>query len=134
MQRVRNYVVASVIALLLLPSTTSSQIQKLPPESSPTKFVKHKRSIPHLYIVVLNDNVVPEEASPKRRRARIAAIAKRHARAHQGKVYFIYETALKGYSISLPNEAAAIAISNLPEVKFVEEDALGDPDGQQKLN
>jgi hypothetical protein len=55
----------------------------------------------------------------------VTAIANSHAQAHDGKVGYIYETALKGYSIELPNEAAAIAISNLPEVRWVEEDVPG---------
>lgn len=38
---------------------------------------------------------------------------------------FIYETALVGFSIELPNEAAALAVSRNPQVKFVEEDGLG---------
>jgi len=142
MQRFRNYAIASVIALLVLPSTTSSQMQEFPPEFSPlrtsrpqqpqaslnppTKFVKAKRPIPNRYIVVLNDDVVSDDAPLEVRRARITAIANSHAQTHHGKFDFIYETALKGYAIELPNEAAAIAISNLPEVKWVEEDALGD--------
>ncbi len=36
-----------------------------------------------------------------------------------------YSIALKGYAIELPNEAAAIAISKLPQVKWVEEHSLG---------
>ena len=74
---------------------------------------------------MLKDDVVSDNAPLKVRRARVAAIAKRHARAHRGKVDYIYETALKGYAIELPNEAAAIAISKLPEVRWVEEDGLG---------
>jgi fibronectin type 3 domain-containing protein len=60
--------------------------------------------------------------------AQVTAIANTHAQTYRGKVDYIYETALKGYAIELPNEAAAIAISNLPQVKWVEEDALGEPD------
>ena len=74
---------------------------------------------------MLKDNVVSDDAPLKVRRARVTAIAKRHARAHRGKVDYIYETALKGYAIQLPNEAAAIAISKLPEVRSVEEDSFG---------
>ena len=75
---------------------------------------------------MLNDDVVSDDAPLKVRRARITAIAKRHAKRYRGKYDFIYETALKGYAIQLPNEAAAIAISKLPEVKWVEEDGHGD--------
>jgi hypothetical protein len=145
MQRLKNYTISSLsIALLLFPSTTSSQKQEHPPKFSPvktsrpehpegslnqaTKFVKHKKSIPNRYIVVLNDDVISDNAPLEVRRARITAIANSHAKTYRGKVDYIYETALKGYAINLPNEAAAIAISHLPQVKWVEEDALGELD------
>jgi hypothetical protein len=144
MQRLRNYAIASVIALLVFPSTTSSQTQDRPesspsrtsqpeqPQGSltpPSKFLKTKKPIPNRYIVVLNDDVVSDDAPLEVRRARITAIAKSHAQTYGGKFDYIYETALKGYAIELPNQAAAIAISNLAEVRWVEEDALGDWDG-----
>lgn len=94
---------------------------KLPVEP-PTKFVKATRAIPHRYIVVLKEDVVAKNASRESRRARITAIANDHASAHLGRVDFIYDTVLKGYSIELPTEAAAIAISNNPKVRWVEED------------
>jgi hypothetical protein len=91
----------------------------------PTKFVKAgNRAIPNRYIVVLNDDVVASNAPLETRRDRIETIANSHARTHLGVVGAIYETALKGYSIELPNEAAAIAISKNRNVKWVEEDAL----------
>src|SRR4030095_7079712 len=91
-----------------------------------TKFVKTKgKPIPNRYIVVLNDDVVSDDAPLEVRRARVTAIANGHAQTYGGKFDYIYETALKGYAIELPNEATAIAISNLPEVRWVEEDALG---------
>ena len=52
-------------------------------------------------------------------------VADSFAQRHGGRVGFIYETALVGFSIELPNEVAAIAISRSPRVKYVEEDALG---------
>ena len=137
MERIRNYALGVSIALIVFPSTTSSQKQESRPESSPTsqsqqpkasptKFFKTKKPIPNRYIVVLNDDVVSDNAPLKVRRARITAIAKRHAKRYRGKYDFIYETALKGYAIQLPNEAAAIAISKLPEVRWVEEDGHGE--------
>lgn len=134
----RNYLVAlSVVAVVLLPILTSAQLPEYPPEFSPlrtsrprpeqrslippTKFVKVQNAIPNRYIVVLNDDVVRSDASLDVRRARITAIANSHAQAYLGTVGFVYETALKGYSIELLNEAAAIAISQNPQVKWVEE-------------
>jgi Peptidase inhibitor I9 len=140
MQSVRNYIVAiSVVAVVFVPELTSAQMPAYPPEFSPrrtsrppkpqetqaplTKFVKRRNAIPNWYIVVLNDDVVASNSSLEVRRAAVTAIASSHAKAYRGKVCYIYETALKGYSIELPDEAAAIALSQNPQVKWVEEDA-----------
>jgi hypothetical protein len=126
MQRLRIYAIASVIALLVFPSTSSSQTPQ-DPLTPPTKFHKAKRPIPNRYIVVLKDDVVADDAPLEVRRAAVTAIATRHAEIYHGKFDYIYESALKGYAIELANEADAIAISNLTEVRWVEEDALGEP-------
>ena len=144
MKRLKNYGISFlVVSLLVLPSTTSSQNQDPRPESlpltssrsagpqgprTPPKFAKTKKPIPNRYIVVLEDNVVPGNVPIEVRRERIAAMANRHAQTHGGTVDFIYETALKGYAIDLPNEAAARAISNSPQVRWVEEDGYGEWD------
>ena len=145
MQRLKNFAFPSlVIALLVFPlTTTSSKNQPAPafstfrttrpvqpqgPVKSQAKFIKTKKPIPNRYIVVLEDDVVPDNVPLEVRRAGVAAIAKGHAQTHRGTVDFIYETALKGYAIQLPNEAAAIAISNSPRVRWVEEDGYGEWD------
>jgi subtilisin family serine protease len=145
MQRLKNFAISIVIlALVALPSTTSSQNQQNSSESSPqrtsqtvesqgpqkppAKFMRTTNRIPNRYIVVLDDDIVPDNLQLEVRRERVAAIANSHAQMHGGAVDFIYETALKGYAIELPNEAAAIAISKSPRVKWVEEDALGEWD------
>ena len=126
MQRLWIYAIGFVIALVISPQTTSPQ-QPQPAPTPPTKFIKHTiRTIPGRYIVVLRDDVVRDSDPIEVRRAAVTAIAKRHAETYQGKYDYIYETALKGYAIELPNEAAAIAISELPEVRWVEEDAIGE--------
>src|SRR5215213_6619452 len=138
MQRLKNYSILSLtIAILVFSSTTSSQMQEpvttSPPQQPqgpskpPGKFVKTQNPIANRYIVVLNDDVVSDKEPLEVRRAAVTAIANSHAQTYGGKVDYIYETALKGYAIELPNEAAAIAISNLPEVKGVEQDAVGQP-------
>ena len=135
-RRLKNYSILSLtIAILLLSSTRSSQMQEQPTTSRPeqqqgsskpaSKFVKAKNPIANRYIVVLSDDVVSDNAPLEVRRAGVTAIANSHAQTYGGKVDRIYETALKGYTIELPNEAAAIAISNLPQVKWVEEHSLG---------
>ena len=157
MQRVKHYAILSLtIAVLVLPSTRSGKMQESPPESAaartsrseqpqasptpPVKFIKgREKAIRNRYIVVLKDDVVSDDAPLEVRRAQVTAIASRHAQAYGGKFDYVYETALKGYAIELPNAAAAIAISNLPEVRWVEEDAYaqlgssdkGEPTKQQ---
>ena len=133
MQRLKNLDLSLIITILVFSSTSSSQMQEPPATSRPepqqgsskpaSKFVKSKNPIANRYIVVLNDDVVSNNEPLKVRRARVTAIANRHARTYGGKVDYIYETALKGYAIELPNEAAAIAISNLQQVKWVEEES-----------
>ena len=136
MQSLKNFALTiAVLALLVFPLTTSSHNQEPTPQrpvetqgpiTPQAKFRKTKKPIPNRYIVVLDDDVVPDNASLEVRRGRVAAIARGHAQAHRGTVDFIYETALKGYAIELPNEAAARAISNSPGVRWVEEDGYGD--------
>ena len=143
MQRFNTFAISIVIlALLVMPSTTSSQNQERQPEFSlvttsrpvepqgprttQTKFVTTQKPIPNRYIVVLDDDIVPDDVPLEARREQVAAIANSHAQPHGGKVDYIYETALKGYALELPNEAAAIAISKLPRVKLVQEDGYGE--------
>jgi len=126
MQRFKNFAISLVVvALLVFPLTTSSHNQE-PPRKAPAKFMKAERPIPNRYIVVLEDDVAPDNLPIEVRRERVAAIANGHAQSHGGKVDFIYETALKGYAIELPNDAAARAISNSPQVRWVEEDSIGE--------
>src|SRR5207253_2654851 len=87
-----------------------------------TKFVKVQNAIPNKYIVVLNDDVVSSKAPVDVRRTQISGIANGLAQVHGGKRGFVYETALKGFSLELPNEAAAIALSQNPQVKWIEEE------------
>src|SRR5437660_8516133 len=121
-----------------MPMRAQNQVYPYPPEFSPlqtfrtppaqrplvpaTKFVKVGKAIPNKYIVVLNDDVVSSNAPVNVRRAQISAIANSLAQVHGGKRGFVYETALKGFSVELPNEAAAIALSQNPQVRWVEED------------
>ena len=137
----------STLAVAFLPVVTMSQAIVdgrivYPPEFNPlvtsrprppevplvpeTKFVKAKNPIPGHYIVVLNDDVVTDDVALDERLKLITSIANRHAKTYGGTIFFIYHAALKGYSIELPTEAAAIALSEDPEVRWVEEDAIGE--------
>ena len=139
MPYLKNFAVTIVLlALVALPSTTSSHNQQFSPEFFPqrtsgsqapqasrraqTKFEKRPNAIPNRYIVVLNDDIVSDDQPREARLERVREIANSHALAHFGRVDQVYETALKGYAIELPDEAAAVAISKRPEVQWVEED------------
>ncbi|HWS90101.1 MAG TPA: S8 family serine peptidase [Pyrinomonadaceae bacterium] len=87
------------------------------------KFMKARDAIPNTYIVVLDDAAVPPPGKLSEARARVAAIAGRFAQEHGGRVGFVYEAALRGFSVELPNEEAAVAISRSPLVAYVEEAA-----------
>ena len=127
MKRIKVYLIGlSLLALPLFPFATSAQRGTLPPQPAQAKFRKVPNAISNNYIVVLNDAAVSQTASASARRVQVSAIADSFARSHGGRVGFIYETALLGFSIELPNEAAAIAISRSPRVKFVEEDSVGE--------
>jgi subtilisin family serine protease len=122
MQRLKNLaVLIAILALVALPLTTSSHNQNNPSRSQ-AKLRKVKNKIPNRYIVVLNDDVASDDSPREDRLERVREIANSHALAHLGRVDYLYETALKGYAIELPNEAAAVAISKRPEVQWVEED------------
>ena len=96
------------------------------PTDIQAKFIRpSKNAIPNHYIVTLTDEIVSKTAPFDVRHAEVRAIAEKFAKIHGGKVWFIYETALFGFSIELPNEAAAIKISRSPQVRFVEQDGLG---------
>jgi subtilisin family serine protease len=103
------------------PGAAARQTPVGPQLVPPTKFVKARRPIPNTYIVVLDDEAVPPSRSLDETRARVSDIARRFAAAHGGQVGFVYEAALRGFSIRLPSEAAAMAISRSPQVKYVEE-------------
>lgn len=142
----RNFVALSLFALALIATSvpistigqsTVDDSTTYPPQFSPlrtsrplpqeqsltpqTKFIRVQNAIPNNYIVVLNDDAVPDQARFEIRHAQVSAIANAIARVHAGKVGVVYETALKGFSIELPSENAAIALSQNPRVKWVEE-------------
>jgi subtilisin family serine protease len=127
----RHLAALNVLAILLLAVTAlpdtaggapwAASVQQLTP---PAKLAKAGNAIPNTYIVVLDDARVGPARSLGEMRARVSGIADNLALAHGGKIGFIYEAALRGFSVELPNEEAAVAISRNPLVKFVEEAAV----------
>src|SRR6185503_1946564 len=78
------------------------------------KFRRVQHAIANQYVVVLDDQI------PK---PNVASLASQLAQARGGVPEHIYENALKGFSVRLP-ETAAQALSNDPLVDYVVEDGL----------
>ena len=76
---------------------------------------------------MLNDDVVSPGASRNVRRSQVRAVADNLAQLYGGRLGFIYDTALKGFSIELPGEAVAVALSQHPRVDWVEEEGRLQP-------
>jgi subtilisin family serine protease len=75
------------------------------------RLLKNARAIPGQYIVVLNPAVD------------VPVVAEQLAAGFGGQIGFLYQHAIKGFSIRIP-EQGAIAISNDPRVEYVEEDGV----------
>lgn|GEM_PF-3067334 len=84
------------------------------PGASQGKFRRVEKAIPDSYIVVFKDSVPGSQ---------VAAVAEDLLRPHGGQPTFIYEHALKGFAVHLP-EAAAVALSKNPQVAYVEEETM----------
>jgi hypothetical protein len=81
----------------------------------PKKFNRVTKPVPDQYIVVLNEEALDRG---------VAEAAAGLARSYGGTVGFVYQSAIKGFSIRM-TEAAAVALSRNPLVDYVEEDAQG---------
>jgi len=84
-------------------------------QNSKGKFLQGPNAIPNQYIVVFKDDVVGSSD--------ITPLAQSLARTHGGVPDHIYNYALKGFSIRIP-ESAARALSNNPRVAYVEADSF----------
>jgi subtilisin family serine protease len=98
-------IVAFAGALLAEPARSRAQ---------EAKFRHTQNAIPNKYIVVLNPVIAPSLTN---------STALSLASTYGGTVGFIYEHALKGFSVEM-TETAAIALSNDPAVKYVAEDGV----------
>ncbi|HYN85537.1 MAG TPA: S8 family peptidase [Pyrinomonadaceae bacterium] len=104
----------ALLALSLPATLTPSRAQNDKP-----KLRKKANKVPNSYIVVLEDWA----AQPAGENSFAPVVAEDLAKAHGGKIKHVYKHALLGFSVELP-EAAAVALSNDPRVKFVEEDGV----------
>jgi hypothetical protein len=100
---------AALCAATFAPSPTRGSGQVLEGKGQIRRVAK---SIPGQYVVVLKDDTAASS---------VASLADALARAHGGQRRFVYKSALKGFSVSLP-ESAAQALSNDPRVEYVAED------------
>ncbi|HSE15670.1 MAG TPA: S8 family serine peptidase [Pyrinomonadaceae bacterium] len=111
MKRVLTIVVF-LIGLSLAASPLFSGGQGQAQKTNQGKFRRSRQAIHNQYVVVLKDEVGQQD---------VPALAAQLALAHSGLTRHIYQHALKGFSIQLP-EAAAIALSRNPQVDYVAED------------
>ncbi len=75
------------------------------------QLIRAERPVPNEYLVVLRG--APD----------VAAVASELARIHRGEVLRVFRYAVTGFSIRLPDEAAARALATDPRVRWVEENA-----------
>src|SRR5215204_3865522 len=104
--------VVILIGLSLATSSMFSGGQGHAQKSNQGKFRRTQQAIHSQYVVVLKDEIASED---------VPSVAAQLALTHGGLTGHIYQHALKGFSIQLP-EASAIALSNNPQVDYVAED------------
>jgi subtilisin family serine protease len=97
------------LASMLMPQSQGAAFQGQS-QQAPAKFRKVNRAIPNQYNVALHDVD----------RSDVNSVAANLAQAHGGSLRFVFADAIKGFTIEIP-EAAAIALSKNPQVKYVEE-------------
>lgn len=106
-----------LLSLVFLVGVTAfSLIPASPVSGRPDKFKKSRNAIANKYIVVLDEDALDAEKTTPEKKAR--GLAARY----RGNVDKIFDSALKGFSVSM-NEKQAKSLSDDPSVSFVEEDA-----------
>jgi subtilisin family serine protease len=80
-------------------------------------------AIPDRYIVVLNDEAASSPDLPSASGFTVPIVAVDMAARYNGTVFFIYESALKGFAIQM-TERAAQRLAADPRVAFVEQDSV----------
>src|SRR5262245_55609381 len=119
----------AVIALSLIGGDAGSAAQgnaspAAPSQEKGEKFRRSGKPVRDHYIVVLKPETPSEE---------VEAVTNELLGYHGGTTRYIYKSAIKGFSIELP-EAAAIALSHNPKVEYVEEDAEAKADTSELTN
>ena len=109
--------VALFVGFMVVPSSTSGRGQDQA-RGNAEKFRRAERPVLNEYIVVLNDFA----AGPTGIHSLVPTVAANLRDIHGGSVKRIYQHALQGFTIRLP-EAAARRLSLDPRVAYVEEDS-----------
>src|SRR5262245_41427906 len=95
------------------PETQQSESQT-PGKGRANKFRKVRKPVENQYIVVLKQDTRPED---------VEFIANQLLVRHQGNTRAVYRHTIKGFAIQM-TEAAAMALSEEPEVEYVQEDGM----------
>jgi subtilisin family serine protease len=119
--------IALFVGFMVVPSSTSGRTDKAinlqeaqaKDTGNVERFRRAERPVPNEYIVVLNDLA----AGPKGDHSLVPTVAANLRAIHGGSINRIYQHALLGFSIRLP-EAAARRLSLDPRVAFVEENSV----------
>lgn len=123
MKRILVSLLAITLTVAQLTPHVAAQGQAQGNSGLTQKFRRAKRPIKGEYIVVFKRDVA---------RSAIDSLAEELAGPRGGKITFIYKDALKGFAVELP-EAAAIALSQHPQVEYVEENGVYKVIGVQNL-
>ncbi len=81
------------------------------------RFLRVREPLPGRYIVVLAEP--PAAAAPD-----VAEVAREFSSRHGGRVAATYRHVLRGFAVEGMSEAAALALSRDPRVRYVEEDGM----------
>ena len=121
MKRVAGNAAIALLAAACADAPTTPPSAAAPPEAEAARVGGQARAeaIPEHYIVVFNDAV-----------ADAPGVAARIANARGGKLLRVYDAALKGMAVQLP-DAAAAALAAHPEVAYVEQDQVMSIDATQ---
>ena len=94
-------------------NNANDQAQQAHATTEAEKFRRSEKPVRNQYIVVLKSETPADEVEP---------VANEMLAAHGGTVRHVYQHAIKGFSIQLP-EPAAMALSRNPRVEYVQEDS-----------
>ena len=110
----QSVVLLAVTFFVLVISSMTPQVQSraLAAQGTEAKFLKSENGIPNQYIVVFKEDVAS---------ANVASLTAELYELYGGKIKHIYEHALRGFAVELP-ESLAIALSKDPRIDHVTQD------------